>query len=306
MSAAALARRDAATPARHLDLSDLPPALADRLRFDEAAPRRLRSDTLPPAVVDELRDLWDGIVADVYDEVAGMRRKKAFSKDQILRVLDRITDRLLHAERVVIFTACHYPLRGEQEWKHVAVASAGGGGAALAEEVATFGTAGTATTIAIVAAVVGEVFETYVGASARAQQYRRAQRPPDPAVIMVDLAEAAGYGESAGRRVTTHVVHDAATWLSERIVVRTASRFARSLVPVVGVAAGAGMSAFNVRKVTKVPLRPVAADELAALARQIEDDPDAYAEARRRFVDDLDEPGLLDDGRGDGRDGADD
>jgi hypothetical protein len=26
---------------------------------------------------------------------------------------------------------------------------------------------------------------------------------PDPAVVMVDLAEAAGYGESAGRRVTT-------------------------------------------------------------------------------------------------------
>jgi hypothetical protein len=280
--------RPAAVPDRHLELSDLPPALADRLRFDAAAPRRLRSDRLPPAVVEELRQLWDGIVADVYDEVAGMRRTKAFSRDQIERVLARITDRLLHAERVVIFTACHYPLRGEQEWRHIAVAGAGGGGAALAEELATFGTAGTATTVAIVAAVVGEVFETYVGASARAQQYRRAQRPPDPAVVMVDLAEAAGYGESAGRRVTNRVAHDTATWLSARILTRTASRFARGLVPVVGVAAGAGMSAFNTRKVVKVPLRPVAADELAALARQIEADPEAYAEARRRFVDELD------------------
>ncbi|MEZ5141661.1 MAG: hypothetical protein R2726_03960 [Acidimicrobiales bacterium] len=242
--------------------------------------------------MDELRQLWDGIVADVYDEVAGLRRTKAFSREQVQRVLARITDRLLHAERVVIFTACHYPLRGEEDWKHIAVAGAGGGGAALAEEVATFGTAGTATTVAIVAAVVGEVFETYVGASARAQQYRRAQRPPDPAVVRVDLAEAAGDGESAGRRVTTHVVRDAAAWLSERIVVRTASRFARSLLPVVGVAAGAGMSAVNVRKVTKVPLRPVAAEELAALARQLESDPEAYEEARRRFADDLDDPVL--------------
>jgi hypothetical protein len=273
--------------ARHRELADLPPALAKRLSYEHAAPRRLRSDRLPEPVRAELRELWDGIVADVYDEVGGLTRRDAFSRTQVLRALARISDRLLHAERVVIFAAVHHPMRSDTEWKHAAVAGAGGGGAALAEEVATFATAGTATTVAIVSAVAGEVLETYVSASARAMQYRRAQRPPDPAVVMVDLAEAAGYGESAGRRITGRVVHDAAEWLSERVLRRTVSRFSRGIVPLVGVAAGAGMSVANVRRVTKLPLRPVAADELGALARLLVDDPDpdAYAEARRRFVD---------------------
>jgi hypothetical protein len=280
-------------PERHRSLSSLPPAIADRLRFENAAPRRLRSDKLPDVVREELESLWDGIVADVYDEVAGLRKTKALSKETVARVLARVADRLLQAERVVIVAGVHYPVAGSNPWRHVAVAGVGGGGAAAVQEVSTIATFGTATTVAIVSAVVGEVFETYVAASARTRQYLEVQRIPDPATVVVDLAEAAGYGDSAGRRATFHAAQDAATWLGEQVVRRTAKRFARGIVPVVGIGMGAGMSAIGVRRVTKLPLRPVSEPEVRRLAEEVIGDPDAYATARDRFLElaDPDPPG---------------
>ena len=283
----------ASVPDRHVELASLPPAIADRLRFEKAAPRRLRSDKLPDAVRDELEDLWNGIVGDVYDEVAGLRKTRALSRETVERALMRVADRLLQAERVVIVAGVHYPIAGSRAWKHVAVAGAGGGGAAAVQEVSTFATFGTATTIAIVSAVVGEVFETYVAASARSRQYLDAQRSPDPATVVIDLAEAAGYGDSAGRRATVQAAHSAATWLGEQVVRRTATRFARGIVPVVGIGVGAGMSALGVRRVTKLALRPVSELEVRRLAEEVLGDPDVYADDRERFL-------HLGDGDGDG------
>lgn len=271
-------------PARHQELADLPPAVAARLEFAEAAPRRFRNDHLPAPVQDELRRLWDGIAADIYDEVAGLRRTKAFGKAELERALQRVGDRLQVAERAVIVTAVHFPMRGDKPWKHMLKAGAGGGTSAAVEEIAAFGSAGTAATVAIVSAIVGEIFETYVAASARTRQYLDAQRSPDPAVIVTDLAEASGYGESTGRIATGRIAHDAASWLGQEIVRRTASRFARSLVPVLGVGAGAGMSANGVRKVTRLPLRRVSEDEVLRLADQVRGDVDAFADARARFL----------------------
>jgi hypothetical protein len=277
-------RRGVARPDRHLELPDLPPAVAARLEFDRAAPRRLRSSRLPDQVQDELRDLWNGIIADVYDEVAGLRRTKAFRRDAIERSLHRIAERLLQAERVVIVAGVHYPMRGERTGRYVAVAGVGGGSSAVVEEVAAFGSFGTATTIAIVSAVVGEIFETYVAASARTRQYLQQQRSPDPASIVIDLAEASGYGDSAGRRATAQAAHNAAAWLGDQLVRRTASRFARSLVPVVGVGAGAGISAWGVHRVTRLPLRPVSAQEVRRLADEVISDPHSYEVDRDRFL----------------------
>jgi CubicO group peptidase (beta-lactamase class C family) len=271
-------------PSRRLELSDLPPAVAERVRFDRAAPRRLRSERLPAPVQDELRRLWDGIAADIYDEVAGVRRTKAFDSATVERALRRVSDRLLQAERVVVFAAVHYPLKGDRPGRHIAVAGLGGGSAAAAEELAMYGSFGTATAVAILSAVVGEVFEAYVAASGRTRQYQRAGRSPDPDVVLTDLAEAAGYGTSVGRRATPKLANDAATWLSEQLIKKTAARFTRALVPLVGVAIGAGMSAFNVRRVTKMHLRPPAPEELLRLADDITNDPHAYVAARERYV----------------------
>jgi hypothetical protein len=160
----------------------------------------------------------------------------------------------------------HRPLKGDRDWKHIASGGAGGAGSAAAEEVAAFGSLGTATTVAIVAAIAGEVVETYVAASARVQQYRRAQRDPDPGVIVTDLAEAAGYGDAVGRRASSVVARDAARWFGEWLLERTTRRFLRGLVPVIGVALGGGASALSVRRVAKLPLRPPSEDEVLRLA----------------------------------------
>jgi hypothetical protein len=261
-------------PARHLELSDLPPGVADRLRFERAAPKRLRDEQLPAEVRDELAALWDGIVADVYDEVAGLKRRRAFGRAQVQQVLERVRTRFLQAERVVIIGAVHRPLGGDADWRHVAAGGAGGAASAVAEEIAAYGTVGTATTTAIVAAIAGEVLETYIAASARVQQYRRAGRRPDPGLIVTDLAQAAGYGDAAGRRASNRVARDAATWLGEALITRTSKRFARGLLPVVGVAIGGATSALSVRRVTNLALRPPSEDEVLRLASDVVTDPD--------------------------------
>ncbi|MEZ5205941.1 MAG: hypothetical protein R2690_02915 [Acidimicrobiales bacterium] len=180
------------TPVRPLSLQDLPPAIAAKLQFDAAAPKRLRTADLPAPVAEELRQLWDGIVADVYDQVAGVSRRKALGRDQVQQVLQRVASRVVHAERVLIVAAVHAPVPASAEWKHVAMAGAGGAGAAFAEELAVLGSAGTAVTVAIVAAVAGEVLETYVAASARTVQY---ERPP------VAGRRHRGDGSGRGRRL---------------------------------------------------------------------------------------------------------
>jgi len=280
-------------PARHLELSDLPPAVAERLTFERAAPKRLRGDRMPEPVREELSQLWDGIVADVYDEVAGLRRREALGTKTVERALRRVSDRILQAERVVIFAGVHHPMTRGQVGRHVALAGLGGASAAAAEEVAIVTSVGTAAAVAILTAVVGEVFETYVAASARTREYQKAGRSPDPDVVLTDLAETAGYATSVGRRASSTLAHDAAAWLSDLVIHRTAVRFTRALVPVAGVAIGAGLSMFNVRKVARLPLRPPAEDELLRLADDIMSDRHAYDAARRRHLglSDTDEPG---------------
>jgi hypothetical protein len=280
----AVAAASARAVQRHLVLNDLPAAIADRLSFENAAPRRFRSDNLAPEIRRELEDLWDGIVADIYDEVAGVRRTKAFGRESVLRALNRVSVRLLQAERVVIFTAVHHPIKAKRDAKHIAVAALGGGASAAVEELAGFGTAGTAATIAIASAVAGEVFETYVAASARVQQFRNQRWPADPNAILIDLAEAAGYGESVDRRATTVLGREAAAFLGDALIKRTATRFSRGMIPLVGIAVGAGFSAHNISKVQNLPLRPPSKEAVEGLIRDLINDPDVYQQERERFL----------------------
>jgi hypothetical protein len=243
----------------------LPADVAEQLRFDRAAPARLRSSAVPEEVRAELADLWNGIVGEIFDEVRGLDRRTALRRSTVTRVLQRVSGRILRAEQVVIFAGTQRPLPTTSEPRHVAFAAVGGATTAAAEEVAAFGTAGTGATIAIAAAIVGEVFETYVAASARSHQYRKAHRPVDPATVMIDLAEAAGYGDATGRRATLSVTRGAARWLAHRIVRRTSARFARALVPVVGIGIGAAGSGWSLHRVNRLALRPPSAAEVEAL-----------------------------------------
>ena len=59
--------------------------------------------------------------------------------------------------------------------------------------------------------IVAELFETYVAASARTQQYRREGRPPDPELIATDLAESLGFSGSIGRRTNSELTRSVIT-----------------------------------------------------------------------------------------------
>jgi len=177
------------SPARHVGLGDLPPAVADRLRFESAAPRRLRSDKIPPEVRAELADVWDGIVADVYDELAGVRRTRALSKKSVLRVLNRVWERLRQAERTLVVTAVYWPLPGDGDWKHLATAGVGGGAAAAAEELAAYGSFGAGASVAVTSAIVGELFEihTIKGRGAAMGERRRGRVGDDHLGAQVEV-----------------------------------------------------------------------------------------------------------------------
>lgn len=273
-------------PARHLELGDLPPAIAERVRFSAAAPRRLRSEHLPAEVRQVLEELWDGIVADVYDEVAGVRRTRLARREVVARVLQRVAVRLQQAERALVVTAVYRPLPAEGEGRHVATAAAGGAVAAAAEELAVYGGVGVGATVAVTAAILGEVFETYVAASGRTHQYRRVGRSPAPDLVVADLAEALGLRSVAGRRASQELTREAVAWLERRLVDRTTRRFLRGLVPVVGIAAGAGLAGVGVRRVLRLPLRPPSEDEVLRIAEDLmaEREAEAYAADRARFA----------------------
>lgn len=255
----------------HLELGDLPPDLANKLSFERAAPRRLRRAEVPEEAREVLRQVWDGIVADVWDEVQGTPRRQLLSKERIAAVLARVGTRLQEGERALIVTATYYPLPGQRSWTHAATAGVGAGGAAVAEGFAAVGTAGAGAAVAVTSAILGELFETYVAASARTRQYRRAGRSPDPALVATDLAEALGYTDSSGRRVDRQLTGKALAWLARSLTRRTTSRFARGLVPVAGAAASAGLASRDVVRATRLELRPPAEDELHRLAADLED-----------------------------------
>lgn len=260
---------------RKLTLADLPFAVAERISFDRAAPKRFRNDSLPPEVRDELRNLWNSVAADVFDEVAGLTRRKAFGKDAVLRVLGRIAARFSEAERVLIVTGVYYPLPVKSDRSHAIAAGAGGAATALTEELSGL-SATLGATVAILSAVVGQVFETYVAASARTRQYQDAQRSPDPMLILLDLAEANGYGEVSDLRSTKELVVHAANYLSGSLIKRAGTKFARGLIPAAGIGTNAVMSSLAVRRVLKLPLRPHNEDELNRLAQDLLDDTSTY------------------------------
>lgn len=272
-------------PARHRSLDDLPPAVAGQVAFDKAAPRRLRSEKLPEEARVLFRDVWNGIVADIYDEVAGLRRTRLVNREVIERILGRVASRVQQAERALIVTSVYRPLRSDREWKHIAMGSVGGAASAAAEEVATFTSFGAGATVAVASAIVGELFETYVAGSARTAQYERVGRSPAPDVVVADLAQSSGLTAAFGRRASIDLSREAIRFLDEQLLRRTSKRFARGLLPIVGVAAGAGISGAGVRRVLKLPLRPPSEDELLRLAREVvEEDRARYAQDQDRFA----------------------
>ncbi|MBK9178654.1 MAG: hypothetical protein IPM45_03585 [Acidimicrobiales bacterium] len=250
-------------------LADLPPTLADRLRFDVAAPRAVRQPAIPPEARRQFRAIWDSLVAELAWQYQHTGYAEARTPRDFERRLRRITPVIDQAERAVIYAGTHFPMPGGNPWAHIAYAGTASGGLTAVDQVLTYGSAGAAFAVAAATAVISELFDVYVAASARSRQYLRAGRDPDAEMVAVDLGEAlAGAGVTiAGRATRRRAAAPALLALAERLVRRSVSRFAKALLLVAGIGWAAASSARVVQKVTTPPLAPVDPDEAARLLR---------------------------------------
>lgn len=238
---------------------------------------------MPDEARQVFHDLWGDIIGDIYDEMAGRNRRQLFDREVINRVLARVAVRMQQGERALITAAVYAPLPGDREWKHIGVAGLGAGAGSVVEEAAAYLSAGTGATIAVASAILGELFETYVAASARTIQYRREGRSPDPELIATDLAESLGFSGSIGRRTNSELTRSVVSYLSEQLLVRTSARFARGLLPLMGIALNAGTSGRNIRRVVKLAMREPSEQEVMRHAQNIMLERQAWETARERF-----------------------
>lgn len=266
----------------HLTLDDLPAEVADELRFDTAAPRALRGAKLPPEVRATFRYVWNGIIADVYDELRGESRTGHLRRSTVSRILERVGLRLQQSQVALIVAGVYYPFPGARSG--TAAAGLTSAGLAGAEEVIAYSSTGTAAAGAVGAAIMGELLEVYLASSARTRQYRQVGRAPSPERIVEDLAVVYGGAGRAGRRTTIETAQRAVRMLAARMVPRTSSRFFKALIPGVGIVLSGALSARDLRRVLAVPLAPVDLEEAERLRAEALGDDESYEESVQRLL----------------------
>lgn len=266
----------------HLHLDDLPAEVADELRFDTAAPRVLRAAKLPPEVRATFRYVWNGIIADVYDELRGESRTGHLRRSTVSRILERVGLRLQQSQVALIVAGVYYPFPGARSG--TAAAGLTSAGLAGAEEVIAYSSAGTAAAGAVGAAIMGELLEVYLASSARTRQYRDVGRAPSPERIVEDLAVVYGGAGRAGRRTTIETAQRAVRLLAARMLPRTSSRFFKALIPGVGIVLSGALSVRDLRRVLAVPLAPVDVEEAERLRAEALGDEASYEESVQRLL----------------------
>ena len=258
----AVARSYAAHPESHVSLDDLPPEIAHQLDFDDAAPQTLPFlKSVPPEVRAALRDLWNGVIADIYDEVKIISADRHLHREHAERVAGRVVVRIEESQKAMVLAGTIQPLPWDDARRHVRSAALGVGSATGAAAVATYGGFVVGASVGVAAVIVSECFETYVAASARTHQYRAVGRDPGPEVIAMDIATALGQKTSIGIPAEGEFSRTAMKWLAKFLVEKTVKRILRMLVPIVGVAVNATSAHRDIRKVTSLPLRPPAPGE---------------------------------------------
>jgi hypothetical protein len=277
-----LERWDHGEAPEYLTLDDLPAEVADELRFDTAAPRALRAAKLPPEVRATFRYVWNGVIADIYDELRGESRTGHLKRSTVSRILERVGLRLQQSQVALIVAGVYYPFPGQRSG--VTTAGLSSAGLAGAEEVIAYSSAGTAAAGAVGAAVMGELLEVYLAASARTRQYRDYGRSPSPERIVEDLAEVYGASGRAGRRTKIESVQWALRRLAAQTLPRTGSRFFKALIPGVGIVVSGAFSVRDMRRVLAVPIAPVDVEEAERLRDQALGDEPSYEESVQRLL----------------------
>ena len=271
------------TGEHRVELRDLPADVAERISYESAAPRAVKSKRLPPEAREAFAAIWDDLIGDVYDELKTARRRDAFSKATLNRVLERVGGRIARGQRLLIVTGVHVPVPAG-DWSHVSSAVGGSALAAGAAEVAAYGSFGAAAAVAVGAAIMGELLETYLASSARTRAYERAGRSPDAQMIADDLAASLGH-DVTSRRAARESAQATLRWLGRHAIERTGSRFMRGIVPVAGVALAGGLTWRDMRRVLSVEMRPPGTDELARLADGADPADSASPEMIEGFID---------------------
>jgi hypothetical protein len=247
------------------------PAVPPQFAFDKAAPRILRqNDQLPVQAQEAMRHIWDGVVVEVGKHFAQHGYREA-RKPKNLKALLRRLERLLNdAQELMIVCGTYWPMPGGAA-RLATIATGGSAGVTGVEQAIAFGSAGVAATSVVTSSLIIELFETYMAASARTQQYRAAQRDPDHYRIAVDLADA-----WAGRRreqiYTRQLVDVALERLEVRLAARAWGRLMEAISAIVGIVWAGGSTARAMTRVLRLPMRPADEEELARLAQRLHAD----------------------------------
>jgi hypothetical protein len=258
------------------------PAVPPQLAFDKAAPKILRNnDQLPVQAQEAMRQIWDGIVVETSRHFSQYGYREA-RKPKNLKALLRRLERLLNdAQELMIVCGTYWPMPGSAT-RLATIATGGSAGVTGVEQAITYGSAGVAATSVVTSSLIIELFETYMAASARTQQYRAAQRDPDHYRIAVDLADA-----WAGRRreqiFTRQFVDIALERLEVRLMARAWTRLMEAISAVVGIVWAGGSTVRAMSRVLRLPMRPADEEELARMAARIKPDgtPEYDAQVQR-------------------------
>ena len=126
-----------------------------------------------------------------------------------------------------------------------------------------------------------ELYETYVAASARTQQYRAAERDPDHVRIAVDLADAWTHRRTE-QIAARQFVDCALERLERRLAIRSWRRLLEAISVVVGVVWAAGSTTRALTKVLRLPMRPADEEELKRMAEKLRPNGQATYDERIR------------------------
>jgi len=255
------------------------------LTFSRKAPGRIRDDRrFPPEVIAAAELLWDELLPVVYDAVRDLPRRERMRKSTVVGVVQKVRTRFPQFVEFLVTAAVQRPIAtSSRSWRNTASLGLASGGVTLVEEAAGYGSLFAASTQVILSAIVWEVMEIYGLASVRVNQYRRAQRSPEPETVLRDLEKALGR-----RAPITRTRDEAVRLLVEYLGKRIPARAVEALAAGVGVGWAALSTARASSVLQRLSIAPQTGEELRlAKARYDEGKPPWPTELEARaFFDD--------------------
>ena len=216
---------------------------------------------------DEMRDLAAEIYSELapalIEELALIPRSQWFRPRTVERLMTRVAPAVEAAQPRVYAIAVERPSHPGRLRSGELVAGATSAAAAVAEDVVIVTLQAPGYVAALLAQLGAELVEVWAVAQARADAYRRAGRTPTTEMVAADVGEWAGFG--LARR---QAAGELRRFLARRFAERVQRRVVRAFVPIAGALWNGATSAAAVRRLRRLPLRPVDDDELSRMAAE--------------------------------------